>query len=110
MNQDTADHNEHELRSAELIEIIRQAETLEKQQFDRIKQIIEGAPPHWRIANTKKKDGTSILMMAARQGLSKLVQYLLEQGSHVTSVNRNHSDALMFACISGKKILLNQFY
>jgi serine/threonine-protein phosphatase 6 regulatory ankyrin repeat subunit B len=41
-------------------------------------------------------------MIAARQGLSKLVQYFLEQGSHVSSVNRDHCDALMFACVSGK--------
>lgn len=101
-----ADATERDQRRNELIDIIRNAEQLEKQQFDRIKQILEGSPSDWKIANTKKKDGTSILMMAARQGFSKLVQYLLEQGSHVTSVNRDHSDALMFACVSGKKDII----
>jgi serine/threonine-protein phosphatase 6 regulatory ankyrin repeat subunit B len=102
------EQNDQMARKRELVDLIRANETLEKADFDKIQSIIEGSPQEWRLANTKKKDGTSILMIAARQGLSKLVTYLLDQGAHVSSVNRDHSDALMFACVSGKKDIVEQ--
>lgn len=99
-------NNEQSAKKQELIELIRGAESNDKEVLSQVRTILENSPAEWRLANTKKKDGTSILMIAARQGLSRLVQYLLEQDARVSSVNRDHCDALMFACISGKRDII----
>lgn len=72
-----------------------------------VKSLVERGNP----VDSSDADGSTLLMLAAREGHARVVEYLIEQKAVVNRRNKFGDTALMGACIKGKldvvKLLLD---